>query len=106
MFTYDTASFSKCPSCFSALMLLEKTPVQIIVTGNPKTNPATSGFLSAIQTMLLPQKVVVVADGNQESILYKSSKILSNIAASGTSKEPGHSPMSLKLGLIVNVSIF
>jgi hypothetical protein len=66
-------------------MLLQKTPIQIIVTGHPDTCPETAELLAAIRSMLLPQKVVILADGNLESILYKNLKILSNIPTSGES---------------------
>ena len=36
-----------------------------------------------MQAMLLPQKVLIVADGNKESVLYKHLKILSEIQDSG-----------------------
>ena len=68
-------------------MLTGKTPIQIIITGNPALNPTTSGMISAIQRKLLPQKVLILADGNPESILYKNLKILSNVSASGDSLE-------------------
>ena len=64
-------------------MLTGKTPVQIIITGNPASNPTTSGMISAVQKKLLPQKVLILADGNQESILYKNLKVLPDISTSG-----------------------
>jgi hypothetical protein len=39
--------------------------------------------VTTVQAMLLPQKVLIVADGNKESVLYKHLKILSEIQDSG-----------------------
>ncbi len=67
----------------TGLMLLRKTPIQIIITGHPTTHPATADMLATVHSMLLPQKVMILADGNEESVLYKNLKILSNISNSG-----------------------
>ena len=67
----------------TGLMLLRKTPIQIILTGHPTTHPATAEMLATVHSMLLPQKVMILADGNEESVLYKNLKILSNISNSG-----------------------
>jgi len=67
----------------TGLMLLRKTPIQIIITGHPTTHPATAEMLATVHSMLLQQKVMILADGNEESVLYKNLKILSNISNSG-----------------------
>lgn len=100
------------PEMTTGLMLLTDTPIQIIISGDPKESPMTREMLATVHSMLLPQKVLVVADGNQESILYKSLKILSNISASGpTSGHVCHkfacsTPVSTKEQLVDQIESF
>ena len=70
-------------------MLQQDTPIQIIVSGKfdstATSQPnATSQMIATVHSMLLPQKVLILADGNEESILYKNLKILKNISHTGT----------------------
>ena len=68
-------------------MLHRNTPIQIIITGSLSTlSPATSEMLATIHSILLPQKVLIFADGNEESILYKNLKILKDIPKTGKNK--------------------
>ncbi len=67
-------------------MLHRSTPVQIIINGDPKTCPTAADMIAAIDSLLLPQKVLILADGNAESILYKNLKILADISKTGENK--------------------
>ena len=69
-----------------ALMLHRSTPVQIIIRGDPKTCPTAADMIAAVDSLLLPQKVFILADGNAESVLYKNLKILADISKTGKTK--------------------
>ena len=71
------------PEMAVALMTYAKTPVQIIISGS-KAN--AKPFIEAVQTALLPQKVLIYADGNKDSILYKKLEILGNIESGPNAK--------------------
>ena len=69
------------PEMTSALMTLHHTPVEIIITGDPTTSDDTKKLIDTIHSTLLPHKVLILADGNQESLLYKNLSILKDIPA-------------------------
>ena len=69
------------PEMTSALMTLHHTPIEIIITGDPTTSDDTKKLVDKIHSTLLPHKVLILADGNQESILYKNLSILKDIPA-------------------------
>ena len=70
-------------------MLHRSTPVQIIISGDPKTCPTAADMIAAVDSLLLPQKVLILADGNPESILYKNLKILAEISKTGENNTSG-----------------
>jgi uncharacterized protein YyaL (SSP411 family) len=66
------------PEMTCGLMMLKNTPVQIIISGSG-SDKSSSKLVEACRTNLLPQKVLIYADGNKDSILYKKLDILKDI---------------------------
>jgi len=69
------------PEMASALMSLTHSPPTIIVTGDPQKSAETRAMIKAIHGILLPHKILVLADGNRDSIVYKNSDVLKDIPA-------------------------
>ena len=67
------------PEMATGLMMLNSSPPQIIITGDPKTSPETKSMIEAVHSFLLPQKVLILADGNKDSVIYKSNKVVRDI---------------------------
>ena len=64
----------------TALMMVAHSPPQIIVTGQ-KGDTKTKAMIDAANSVLMPQKTIILADGNTDSILYKNNKVLADIPA-------------------------
>ena len=73
------------PEMTSALMTLHLTPMEIIITGDPAKSEEAKKLIEVVQSSLLPQKVLILADGNTDNILYKNLKLLTDIS----SHDPG-----------------
>lgn len=74
------------PEMTSALMTLHHTPMEIIITGDPSKSDKTKKLIDCIHSTLLPQKVLILADGNKENILYKKLKVLTDIPSDDAGK--------------------
>ena len=74
------------PEMTSALMTLHHTPVQIIIQGDPSACENTKKLVETVHSTLLPQKVLILADGDKENILYKNLNILKDISTDDTGK--------------------
>ena len=74
------------PEMTSALMTLHHTPVEIIITGDPLKSETTKKLVETVHSTLLPHKVLILADGIQESILYKNLSVLKDIPANNPGK--------------------
>ena len=69
----------------TALMMVTHSPPQIIITGS-RADAATRAMLEAAHSVLMPQKTVILADGDSQSILYKNNKVLADIPADKAGK--------------------
>ena len=67
------------PEMSSSLMILHNTPIEIIITGDPSKSAETKAMLDVVHSNLIPHKVLILADGNTQNILYKSLEVLKNI---------------------------
>ena len=74
------------PEMNTALMMLHYTPTEIIITGDPTKSDETRKLIETVQSTLQPQKVLILADGNAESILYKQLNILKDIPSDSPGK--------------------
>ena len=67
------------PEMVSACILLDRSPMQIILAGDPSCDPELKSMIEVIRTSLLPPKVLMLADRNEGSILYQNNGILKTI---------------------------
>ncbi|PIK58501.1 hypothetical protein BSL78_04581 [Apostichopus japonicus] len=66
------------PEMISGLMFYHKTPQQIIVRGE-RASEETEALLKCIHAHHLPNKVLLLADGDAESFLYKNVDLLKSL---------------------------
>lgn len=66
------------PEMISGLMFYHKTPQQVIVQGD-KGDAGTEALLRCIHSFHLPNKVLILADGNTESFLYQKLDLLKSL---------------------------
>lgn len=62
----------------SALMIYHLPPTHIVVSGT-LNDKATKDMIAMIQTTLMPNKVLILADGQKDSILYQNMKVLNDV---------------------------
>jgi uncharacterized protein YyaL (SSP411 family) len=67
------------PELVTALMWAQEPHTQIIVTGSPETNSVTKQMIGLVQSNLIPNKIIIVADGHKDSFVRKNLKVMSDI---------------------------
>ncbi|XP_069691071.1 spermatogenesis-associated protein 20 isoform X2 [Periplaneta americana] len=79
LFTAFTSRLSRVPIALpeltSALMLYHDSPTQVFVTGSVDA-PDTRALLAAVQGKLIPGRVLALADGRDDSVLYQRCEII------------------------------
>ncbi|XP_064613333.1 spermatogenesis-associated protein 20-like isoform X2 [Liolophura sinensis] len=66
------------PELLSSLMMFNQTPKQIIVVGDV-ADDSTQALLRAVHSVFLPNKILIVWDGNESSFLAGHLKVLSTL---------------------------
>lgn len=68
------------PEMVCGLIFYNDGPVQIFITGK-KEEPETASLLNVVNKKLIPNKILALADGNEDSILYKKCDVIRSIKA-------------------------
>lgn len=58
------------------------SPVQVFVTGQ-RFDPDTAALVATVHKRLLPGRVLALADGNSESVLYRKSDLFQRLRPQG-----------------------
>lgn len=66
------------PELTSALMLYHDSPTQIVITGKP-SDADTAALLSVVRSRLIAGRVLMLADGDTSSIVYRKSETVSKM---------------------------
>ncbi|GFG29853.1 hypothetical protein Cfor_04110 [Coptotermes formosanus] len=72
------------PEMTSALMFYHDSPTQIFVTG-PADAQDTRALLAVVQDRLIPGRVLALADGRDDSVLYRRSEVIRRMKPIGGS---------------------
>ncbi|XP_034242847.1 spermatogenesis-associated protein 20 isoform X2 [Thrips palmi] len=70
------------PGLAAALMLYHDSHTQVFVTGQ-KSDPDTEALVATARRRLLPGRVLALADGNLESVLYRKSEVFRRLRPQG-----------------------
>uniref|UniRef100_A0A1B6DA39 Spermatogenesis-associated protein 20-like TRX domain-containing protein n=2 Tax=Clastoptera arizonana TaxID=38151 RepID=A0A1B6DA39_9HEMI len=74
------------PEMVSALMLFHDSPTQIVITGQI-SDTDTAAMLSVVRSRYIPGRVLLLADNNTESILYRNSDAVRKMKVSNDGRQ-------------------